>query len=137
MTHLETIETLIEDWKRKDVDAVLAHLSNDITYYYAIGEAPVIGKDAMRAFLNRIKTHQNQPAWRIKNSAETETMVLIEAIDDYVNPDGIRVQTPHMTVYEFTNGKISAWRDYFDFGLLKRIESGAPAPDHLKSLLDA
>lgn len=135
MTNFETLNALISDWKRKDIDGVLSHLSDDLVYYYAIGEAPVHGKAAMRGFLTRIKDHQNNTNWMIKRHAENGDMIMTEGVDEYTNPAGLNIQTPHMTVWEFEDGKISGWRDYFDFGLLKRMEGGAELPEHVASLI--
>ena len=134
MTHLETLNALINDWKRKDIDAVLSHLSDDLVYYYAVGEAPIKGLGAMRGFLTRIKDHQNNTNWSIKRHAQADDMIMTEGVDEYTNPAGLHIQTPHMTVWEFTDGKISGWRDYFDYGLLKRMEGGEPASEHVLSL---
>lgn len=136
MSNLQTVENLVEDWKRKDIEAVLSHVSDDIVFFYAIGEAPVRGKAELQALLTRLKGHQHNLNWRIKNSTETGNMVMTEAVDDYTNPAGTRVQTPHMTVFEFKDGKITGWRDYFDFGLLKRLETGADMPDAVKTLIE-
>lgn len=135
MTNFETLQTLISDWKRKDIDAVLSHLSDELIYYYAIGEAPIHGKAAMRGFLERIKDHQNDTNWIIKRRAENGDMIMTEGVDEYINPTGLKIQTPHMTVWEFTDGKISGWRDYFDFGWLKRMEGGEVMPDAIQSLV--
>lgn len=134
MTHLTTLKSLIADWKRKDVEAVLSHVSEDIVYYYAVGEAPVRGAAAMRGFLERIKDHQKDTNWIIKRHAENGDMIMTEGVDEYTNPAGLRIRTPHMTVWEFTDGKISGWRDYFDFGLLKRMEGGETPSEHVESL---
>jgi len=136
MSQLETVQSVINAWKKKDVETVLSHVSDDIVFFYAIGETPARGKAEMRALLSRLKDHQQDLNWRIKNSAETGNMVMTEGVDEYTNPAGLRVQTPHMTAFEFTNGKISGWRDYFDFGVLKMQEGGQPLPDNVKALID-
>ncbi len=109
MSHLRTVQSVINAWKNKDIETVLSHVSDDIVFFYAIGEKPVRGKTEMRALLSRLKDHQQDLNWRIKNSAETGNMVMTEGVDEYTNPAGLRVQTPHMTAFEFTDGKISGW----------------------------
>ena len=136
MAQLDTVKTLIEDWKRKDIVAVLEHVNEDIVFFYAIGEAPIRGKTALRALLERLKGHQSNLSWRIKTSAETGNMVMIEGVDEYTNPAGLIVRTPHMTAFEFNNGKISGWRDYFDFGVLKQQEGGGELPEHVEGLIN-
>lgn len=137
MTQLETVKALIDDWKRKDIESVLSRVSDDIVFFYAIGEAPVEGKPALRALLGRLKDHQNDLNWRIKRSAESGNMVMTEGVDEYTNPAGTKIETPHMTAFEFSDGKISGWRDYFDFGLLKRLEDGADMPAPVRALIES
>ena len=47
------------------------------------------------------------------NWAENGDKVLTEGIEDYVNADGVSVSHPYMGIIEFRDGKIVAWRDYF------------------------
>ncbi|MCV6623317.1 MAG: nuclear transport factor 2 family protein [Cellvibrionaceae bacterium] len=137
MSYLDTVQALIEDWKRKDLDAVANYVTDDLVYFYAAGQAPINGKEAFRAFLETIKEHQQQPAWRIKRSAESVNTLFVEGVDDYVNPAGHHIQTPYVGIYEFRDGKISAWRDYFDFELLKKMETGDAPNEHYQALVKA
>ena len=43
--HIETVEALIAAWKRRDSEAVLALLTDDVVYHYHVGARPLIGKD--------------------------------------------------------------------------------------------
>lgn len=137
MTHLLKVEGLIAAWAAKDIPAVLSHLHDDITYRYALSEPALRGKTQVEAFLNRIKDHQRDTKWRIINSSETGDTVFIEALDDYTNPTGHRVLTPHVGIYEFKDGLIHSWRDYFDFGLLKLAETGQPLPKSLTEFIES
>lgn len=137
MSKLEIVKTVIASWKQKDVDAVLDLVSDDIAFFYAIGREPVRGKEEMRALLGRLKDHQQDLDWRIKNSAATDNLVMIEGVDEYTNPAGIKIQTPHMTVFEFDGDKIIGWRDYFDFGQLMALEQGEAPSEHVQALIQA
>ena len=136
MTHLDTINDLIADWTQRDVDAVVDRVADNITFYYAAGQAPIVGKASFRKFLSGMKDQQKDLDWRIKRSAETDDFIMTEGVDDYINAAGHHVQTPHMTIFEFTDGKISGWRDYFNFGLLMRTEKGEPLSEHALSLIN-
>ena len=68
MAKLDIVTSVIEAWRRKDVEAVLEHAADDIVFFYAIGERPARGKQEMRALLGRLKNHQNNLNWRIKNA---------------------------------------------------------------------
>ncbi len=137
MTHLAQVKGLISDWAAKDIPAVLSRLHEDITYRYALSEPALQGKAQVEAFLHRIKDHQRETKWRIINHSEGGNTVFIEALDDYTNPAGHRVLTPHVGVYEFKDGLILGWRDYFDFGLLKLAETGQPLPEPLTDFINS
>lgn len=48
--HIETIEGLIASWARRDVEAVLDLLTDDVIYHYHVGSRPLRGKDWVRRF---------------------------------------------------------------------------------------
>ena len=60
---------------------------------------------------------------------------MVEGVDDYVDAEGTRIQTPYMGVFEFEDGKIRNWRDYVDLGLVKMIKDGDGLPDWVKPLV--
>ena len=45
---LDRVTGMIKDWRRKDIDAVLAHVTDDIVWHSHVGSPPIIGKEAMR-----------------------------------------------------------------------------------------
>lgn len=124
-------------WGRHDVDGVLALVAEDIEWHYHVGSPPVHGAAAMRSFLDKLKQHQRESRWRLIRSAESGDSVFIEAVEDYLNPNGHRVQVPYAGVYQINEGRISHWRDYVDLGSLMKAEKGEQPPDGIRSLLDA
>jgi len=48
--HIEIVNSLIDSWKKADIDGVLSRLSDDIEYHYLVGERPLIGKDWVRRY---------------------------------------------------------------------------------------
>ncbi len=133
---IETIKTVMGAWARHDIDELLNHIDEDIEWHYQVGSRPVIGRDNMRKMLERLKDHQLDSQWRLVRHADAEDSVMIEAVDDYRNPDGHRVQVPYMGVYEFNGPLISAWRDYVDLGVMMKCEGGEPLPEWLEPLVD-
>jgi len=136
MSKLDIVKAIIAAWSNKDVEAVLELITEDIVFFYAIGRAPARGKVEMRALLEQLKGHQSDLNWQIKNAAETGNVVMIEAVDQYTNPSGIIVQTPHMTTFEFDGDLICGWRDYFDFSQLMRLEQGEAPDPNIMALID-
>lgn len=137
-TKITIIEAALAAWGRHDIDELLAHVSDDIEWHYQVGSKPVVGRAKMRKLLERLKDHQLDSQWRLVRHAEAaDGSVLIEAVDDYRNPAGHRVQVPYMGVYEFDGAKIVAWRDYVDLGLMTAAEHGEPTPEWLAALITA
>ena len=52
--------------------------------------------------------------WVVLSIGVSGTMVLIERIDKFDMPGGKKIDIPVMGTFELENGKIKAWRDYFD-----------------------
>jgi limonene-1,2-epoxide hydrolase len=133
--HIEIVNGLIEDWKKADIDGVLSRLSKDVEYHYLVGQRPLIGKDWVRRFLQKFGAGQTEIKWRIVNHASDGDKLLVEGIDDYVDADGTRIRTPYMGIFEFSDGKICAWRDYVDTGLISLAKSDEDFPDWLETLV--
>lgn len=134
---IDVVKAVMGAWARHDVDGLLAHISPDIVWHYQVGSRPVVGRDKMRKMLDRLKTHQLDSKWRLVRHAESDGVVFIEAIDDYTNPDGHRVQAPYMGVYEFDGPLITHWRDYVDLGVMMKGEAGEELPEWLVELVEA
>ena len=133
-TQLDTVNQLIDAWKQRDIDGVLAQLTDDIEYHYAVGLRPLNGHDWVRRFLEKFGQGQSDNKWRIINHASNGERLLIEGVDDYVNAEGHRVQTPYMGIFEFRDGKICGWRDYCDVGLVADAEAGKAQPEWVQKL---
>jgi limonene-1,2-epoxide hydrolase len=57
--------------------------------------------------------------WEIVRMAETGNAVLTERVDRFTI-NGKEVALPVMGTFELANGKITAWRDYFDLATWQR-----------------
>lgn len=57
-------------------------------------------------------------------------------MDDYVDGNGRRIQTPYMGAFEFRDGRIAAWRDYLDANLIAQAETGAAMPEWIEELVN-
>jgi len=131
----EVIDAIIAAWKQGDVEAVLAHLTEDVEMIYAIGQKPLQGKAEVREMLSKLGGNQSDVRWRVLNRARAGDVVFVEGIDDYVNAAGHRVRHPYTSVYEFEEGRIRRWRDYFDLRTMLRAEQGEPPSEWLAPLV--
>ncbi len=135
--HLDLVTGLIADWRRKDIDAVLARVTDDIVWYSHVGTPPKIGKAAMRAFLEPFGAMISDVRWRIFGHAVSGQQIFLEGVDDFVLiAEKRRVAIPYAGVMTFRGSLISEWRDYFDRALFDRLKAGEPAPPEITKLLD-
>jgi limonene-1,2-epoxide hydrolase len=131
------ILSVMDARRRHDVESVLAPMAQDVLWHYHVGSKPTRGREAMGRFLERLASHQLELNWKLVRVAETDGAVLLEGTDDYVNPDGNRVQAPYMGIFEFADdNRITAWRDYVDRANMMIGENGDVLPDFLQELVD-
>ena len=132
-----TVSALIEDWKRKDIDAVMARIADDIVWHSHVGSPVVRGNAAMRAFLERMAAGITDIRWRVHFHSINGNQIFMEGVDDFVMVDTQRrVAIPYLGVMVFRGGLISEWRDYFDRALFDRMKAGEPTPPDIAALAD-
>ena len=107
---------------RKDLDAVEALLDEKVVYHN-IGNEPAVGLDATLAAVKFQFDMFEHIEFRVGNLASDGDTVLTERID-VVTANGITAPVPLMGTFEVRDGRIVAWRDYFDMGLTGRLMAG-------------
>lgn len=109
-------EKLVTDfcnaWSTLDVDAIVSYLSDDC-FYHNIPMQPLTGHTAIREFIEPFLKDAQSAQFDIKHTTSAGNVVMNERIDTFeLGPKTLSL--PVAGVFEITNGKISAWRDYFD-----------------------
>jgi limonene-1,2-epoxide hydrolase len=99
-------------WEKGDIDALLDYFTDDAVYHN-IPVDPVVGKDAIRATIQMFTTGVERIEFRVRNIAADGDTVLTERVDVFVLP-AATIELPVMGTFELRDGKIAAWRDYFD-----------------------
>lgn len=117
MTAAMTPESVIRDFcrvvERRDVDALLAFFTDDAVYHN-IPLAPLSGREAIAGTLAQFITPASHVEFEVTALATTGSTVLTERVDRFVI-GGKRIELPVMGAFDVTaEGKIRAWRDYFD-----------------------
>lgn len=95
-----------------DLDHLVTFFTSDAVYHN-IPLDPVVGPDAIRSTLAGFTGGVDSIEFRILNISVSGNVVLTERIDVFNSPDNV-ISLPVMGAFEVTDGKISAWRDYFD-----------------------
>lgn len=97
----------------RDVKELCAYFTEDAVYHN-IPIAPVVGRDAIAATLSQFLVPASSVEFEMKGIASRGSLVLTERVDRFVM-GGKTIELPVMGAFEVTpEGKISAWRDYFD-----------------------
>lgn len=118
-----TVLALIDACNRRDVDAALALFSADAVYHN-IPIEPARGLDAIRAMLCPFLMSAAEVDWRVHHIvAGADGVVMTERTDRFRMPGGW-LELPVMGVFEVRDGRIDAWRDYFDMAPLQPLLAG-------------
>ena len=111
MSNTAIVEAFVDAWNRMDWDAVVAALDEQVVYHN-IPMQPIHGRTEAEKFIRGMQPKEVD--WSILAIAEAGNQVLTERVDNFVMGDGKRVSLPVMGVFELEEGRITAWRDYFD-----------------------
>jgi limonene-1,2-epoxide hydrolase len=95
-----------------DLDRITGFFTEDAVYHN-IPVEPVVGPDAIRATLASFTTGIEALEFRVLAIAAVGGTVLTERVDVFRYP-GKEISLPVMGTFEVVDGRIAAWRDYFD-----------------------
>ena len=118
----EVVQAFCDTWAKGDLDAIVDFFTDDAVYHN-IPVAPVSGKDAIRQTIAGFTAGVDRVEFRVLNIVGAANVVLTERVDAFFTP-AVTIELPVMGTFEVVDGKISAWRDYFD---LNQFMSQLPA----------
>jgi limonene-1,2-epoxide hydrolase len=115
-------EKLVTDfcaaWSRLNTDEVMSYLTEDC-FYHNIPMEPWVGHAAIRKFVEPFLKNATSAKFEIKHTTSAGNVVMNERVDSFVmGPKTISL--PVSGVFEIRDGKISAWRDYFDLATFQK-----------------
>ena len=106
------VREFCDAWSRSDLDEIMSYFAADAVYHN-IPMDPVVGTDAIRTFIEGFTAMVDRIEFEINHLAVNGNVVLTERVDTFVRSAG-SVGLPVMGTFELADGKITAWRDYFD-----------------------
>ena len=109
---IDVVRAFCAAWGDGDLDALIAFFTDDAVYHN-IPLAPVVGPDQIRATVEGFTGGVDSIEFRLDAIAADGGTVLTERVDIFTFPNG-RIELPVMGTFEVRDGKIAAWRDYFD-----------------------
>ena len=114
-------ETVVREfcatWPERNVEKLLDYFTDD-ALYHNMPMDPVTGRNGIREVLNMFIPAEDVEA-EITQLATRGTVVFTERIDR-MTFGGKKVALPCAGVFEIRDGKIAAWRDYFDLATWQR-----------------
>ena len=109
---IDVVRRFCATWAEGDLDNIMGFFADDAVYHN-IPIAPVEGKDAIRATIAGFTGGVDKLEFRVDNIAGDGNVVLTERVDVFSMP-GATIELPVIGTFEVRDGKIAAWRDYFD-----------------------
>jgi len=111
VSNAELVMHFVQAWNDMDWDAIDDAFADDIVYHNIPMEV-IEGKAAASAFVRGMQP--KSVSWEVLNIAENGDIVMTERVDSFVLADGKHLSIPVMGTMQIVDGKIKAWRDYFD-----------------------
>ena len=99
-------------WRRRSVDELLGFFTPDAVYHNMPIE-PLRGIDAIRDTVSAFVVPAEHIEFELLAVASCGDLVFTERVDRFTMM-GKTIALPVAGVFEIRNGKIAAWRDYFD-----------------------
>ena len=112
MTPGETVTALIEANEARDVDAILALLTDDVEYEN-VPMSVLKGHDEVRSMLGPFVEGASKVAWEVLAQVEQGDVVMNERVDRFWIGDRT-IEIRVAGIFHVRDGKIAVWRDYFD-----------------------
>jgi limonene-1,2-epoxide hydrolase len=123
--HQDVLRAVFDGWGtgiEAGQAAMRAHLTHDCRWEQT-GLPTTTGPEEAAQFFGSMEAMGfDRLLVELGHVAETGDVVFSERVDWMVRPDGTRLGPwPVVGVMEFRDGKISAWREYFDGRLLDQL----------------
>lgn len=118
------VSEFCQAWSKRDLDLITGFFTDD-AIYHNMPMQPLEGRDAIRAFLGGLLGGIESVEFQVLNQVASGDIVMNERVDVFKTTDGREGAFAVMGVFEVRDGKISAWRDYFDMAPVTAFLTGA------------
>lgn len=124
MTPGEAVTALIKANEARDIDAIVAVLTDDIVYEN-VPMGVMNGHDEVRAMLGPFAEMAERVEWEVLEQVEQGDTVMNERVDRFWLEGGHTIELRVAGVFRVRDGKVSVWRDYFDLEAFNSQMPGA------------
>ena len=118
---MSIVRAFEQAFNRQDVNALLDCFTETASYHDTFFGAHT-GRAALRAMFERMFREGREYAWTMETVLEQRELAAAEWTFSYVVTEAIprsagrKVRFPGMSIFELREGKITAYREYFDKG---------------------
>ena len=119
----QVVRDFIAAWEAVDQQRILDAFTDDAVYHN-MPMAAATGKDAIKALLAMILEPAAEVSFEVKHIVADGDIVLTERVDRFKMKDGKTISLDVMGTFEVRDGKIAAWRDFFDLAQWTRQAGG-------------
>ncbi len=119
------VRAFLAAWERRDGAFIVDHLTDDAVYH-AVPLEPIVGKESLERWVAGFAGVP--PGTLVVHHQVASGDVVMNERTDHITIAGAPVTLPICAVFELHHGKVRAWREYFDLGLVQRAIAGAGAP---------
>jgi len=108
----QVVSRFVAGWGRAEVDELLDYFTDDAVWH-PMPMSPIVGKAALREAFKVWLDTTAQGGAEIHEQVSNGRIVMHERTDRF-SFDGKEHVLPVCAVFEIENGRIAAWREYFD-----------------------
>jgi len=119
--NITLIRRFLEACVRADPDDFAGYFAEDAVWWNSPWQ-PCKRRDVIRETLRRGAQRMTALPWEVIHIVGDGDVVMTERVDHFL-VGATRVSVPCMGIFELRDGKIAAWRDYWD---LKQFEAQLP-----------
>jgi limonene-1,2-epoxide hydrolase len=119
----QLVREFIAAWEQRDSDFIIGCFTEDAVYH-SMPLSPIVGKEAIAAWVRGFEDVQ-PGRLEVHHQIATADVVMNERTDRIVL-NGHPVTLPITGVFEIHDGRIRAWREYFDLTPAKEAYASPP-----------
>ncbi|APE35401.1 limonene-1,2-epoxide hydrolase [Nocardia mangyaensis] len=109
-------------WRQGTADELTEYFTDDATYHNIPMQA-VTGREAIRDFLRGFLGTFGGIDFQVRHQVSAGNLVMNERVDSFTINEQ-RIDLPVTGVFEIVDGRIHAWRDYFDMATVTAALQG-------------
>ena len=109
----ELVTEFCKKWLTADPDQLAGYFTEDAVYHN-IPMEPVQGREAIKEFIAGFTAGFDGIDFQVHRQISDGNVVMNERTDVMRRKDGGEIPLPVTGVFEVVDGRIAAWRDYFD-----------------------